>query len=203
MPEIWALVLLHLLRVSWRSKSAWQSAVFAAFAERYQIWAAGAHPLVGVAARKKVGSEGWRRGEKRGKRKEVGGKGKVFKKQQSIIVVGKLVKGWKGRQVGTQPWSLTRLHHVWVKHLDLSCKHRVLVFLTLFQCYNVFVSVNLRRKKATWQHFSKEEGLSRTRQQRSISAKHLKRWVTTSKGLKFLLKGRRIYRGSQRSFLLL
>lgn len=63
--------------------------MFAAFAERYQIWAAGAHPLVGVAARKKWGVRDG--GEKRGKRKEVGGK--VFKKQQSIMVVGKLVKG--------------------------------------------------------------------------------------------------------------
>lgn len=31
--------------------------MFAAFAERYQIWAAGAHPLVGAAARKRGGSE--------------------------------------------------------------------------------------------------------------------------------------------------
>lgn len=49
---------LHLLRVSWRSKSAWQSEGFAAFAERYQIWAAGAHPLVGAAAREGGAREG-------------------------------------------------------------------------------------------------------------------------------------------------
>lgn len=46
--------------------------MFAAFAERYQIWAAGAHPLVGAAARK-GGSEGGtvgveeRREERRGR----------------------------------------------------------------------------------------------------------------------------------------
>lgn len=59
--------------------------MFAAFAERYQIWAAGAHPLVGAAARKggaRVGTVGVeeRREERREEgRKEVGSKGKVFK----------------------------------------------------------------------------------------------------------------------------
>lgn len=52
----------------------WQSAVFAAFAERYQIFAAGAHPLVGVAAREgeggvREGRKGWRRKEKRRKKR--------------------------------------------------------------------------------------------------------------------------------------
>lgn len=32
--------------------------MFAAFAERYQIWAAGAHPLMGAAARKGVARGG-------------------------------------------------------------------------------------------------------------------------------------------------
>lgn len=62
--------------------------MFAAFAERYQIWAAGARPLVGAAAREGGAREGrWGVEERReeGKeegRKEVGSKGKVFKKIQ-------------------------------------------------------------------------------------------------------------------------
>lgn len=63
----------------------WQSAVFAAFAERYQIFAAGAHPLVGVAAREGEGrvrernerDGGERRRAERGRKLEV--KAKCFK----------------------------------------------------------------------------------------------------------------------------
>lgn len=61
--------------------------MFAAFAERYQIWAAGAHPLVGAAARKggargrgAVGVEERREERREEGRKEVGSKGKVFKR---------------------------------------------------------------------------------------------------------------------------
>lgn len=81
---------LLLLRVSWRSKSAWQSAVFAAFAERYQIWAAGAHPLVGAAARRGGvrGDAGKRRGEKRGRQLEVKTNCGKCKSRQSITAQG-------------------------------------------------------------------------------------------------------------------
>lgn len=63
----------------------WQSAVFAAFAERYQIWAVQAHPLVGAAARTggvrrgAVGVEERKEERREEGRKEVGSKGKVFK----------------------------------------------------------------------------------------------------------------------------
>lgn len=77
--------------------------MFAAFAERYQIWAAGAHPLAGAAARK-GGSEGGngrglRRGEKKGEkegRKEVESKGKVFKMLQNTIVILSWKRAGKG-----------------------------------------------------------------------------------------------------------
>lgn len=70
--------------------------MFAAFAERYQIWAAGAHPLVGAAARKRGSEEG--RGERYGVedrrrerreegRKEVESKGKAFQMLQNTVVI--------------------------------------------------------------------------------------------------------------------
>lgn len=78
---------LLLLRVSWRSKSAWQSAVFAAFAERYQIWAAGAHPLVEAAARRGGvrGDAGKRRREER---KAVGSEDKLLQMYKSTVCNG-------------------------------------------------------------------------------------------------------------------
>lgn len=104
MPGIGALVLLHLLRVSWRSKSAWQSAVFAAFAERYQIWAARAHPLVGAAARKGGGSEGGtvgveERRKERGRKLEVKAKClKCNRTQFFFSFFSNWLEGWKGHQ---------------------------------------------------------------------------------------------------------
>lgn len=77
--------------------------MFAAFAERYQIWAAGAHPLVGAAARKGGAREGrWgkRRGEKKGERK--GGRKLEVKakclKCNNTIFFPKSAEGWKGHQ---------------------------------------------------------------------------------------------------------
>lgn len=68
--------------------------MFAAFAERYQIWAAGAHPLVGAAARRGGvrGDAGKRRGEKRGRQLEVKTNCGNCNSLQSVTVAGKSLK---------------------------------------------------------------------------------------------------------------
>lgn len=86
--------------------------MFAAFAERYQIWAAGAHPLAGAAARKGGArrgggsEEGWRIGKKKGERKG-GRKLKVKAKRFKCYRTQLLFQIGGGQEkASARPWVL-------------------------------------------------------------------------------------------------